>query len=67
MLKRNLSQERRPEWLALQGIKDLVPLHRRSLGQNARCLLFRRRTGYSSKELQAKQILDSGNILRSED
>ena len=49
MLNRNLSQKRGLTRLASQGFKDLIPLHRRSLGWNAQCLLFRRLTGYSRK------------------
>ena len=67
MLNKNLSMKRELKWFPLQGIKDLVPLHHRSLGWNARSLFFRGLVGYSSKELEAKEILDAGNIVRSED
>ena len=67
MLNRDFSQKRGPKWVSLQGIKDLVPLHHCSLGWNARSLFFPRLVGYSNKELEAKQIPDAGNIVRSED
>ena len=67
MLNRNLSMKRGLKRFPLQGIKELVPLHRRSLGWNAQSLFFRGLAGYSSKELEAKQIFHAGNIVRSED
>ena len=67
MLNRALSGKGGLKRYALQGIKDLVPMHRRSLGRNALCLLFRRLTRYSNKELQAKHIIEAGNIVRSAD
>jgi len=53
----------------LQGTKRLVPLHHLSIDLNAFCLLHCRTIGYSDKEppLQAKLLLDTGDIVRSED
>ena len=67
MLNRTLGQKIGLEKYPLQGAKGLVPLHGRPLSRYTRCLLFCRMTSYSSKELQAKYILDAGNIVCSED
>ena len=67
MLNRTVSSNRGLKRHALQGIEDLVPLCRQSLSWHARCLLFRRLTGDSNEKLQAKHILDTGNIVNSED
>ena len=70
MLKRTLSRNRGIKGRASQGTKELVPSRRRPLTLHARCLFFRRLTVYSvysSKELQAKNVLETGDIVCSQD
>ncbi len=53
----------------LQGTKCLIPLHDLSIDLNAFCLHHSRMISYIDEEppLQAKPLLDMGNIVSSED